>query len=880
MLAKKTLENELAVYDALPEVFQTPSLAGLIACCQVIKEIREKGELADSSFLKAVQDLINEALLQLPIKGKEINLIPHIDPIYTLHGEFKRKTHEEQLHQNLAKNKLSINELLLSLDHPEIKMSLERLFRREQLCKDLLETAKKNNTASIASCLIALGKAYEIESQIALEMERSYVPTLQSSALIFYHAAAKFYCEEELVKKIAKLEELLLKTIGIENPSAQPWELHKAHQIKLSELKAFVSSQLEELTVSRDEKFIHKVDLLQEVIAERTKCFIKELIQECLDVLGAPPCKYAMIGFGSLEKHACTVYSDLEFGFLLEAGQDTVANRVYFRHLCYLLQVKVIGLGETPIPKSLLGYSLDKITGRGFSFDLGGKTPLGRLDEIEQQYELIAEPNKLVNYVEDTFFSIDKLLPIEVAQCSHITGSEEITNTYQELLQTRFSRKDDQGRNFSQIRACRLLKADLERFNPSKELSEKIERLLDVKNSIYRLPDRLIDNLALFFGIRAPTLFQKIEALHQKKLIHPASVNLLKMMVGIASLLRLKTYQFYGKQEEALALSSPIFKESVEAFIEGQTEILCKFYAIAIPFHEALNNFSNHCEKNLLSAIRFLKQASFWENPKIITPRVLIRLGKFKEAKDHLNPLIKSNQDNYNFLSDMALTFLRTGQAAKAIEWYTKCLECAKKNLDLILQSLLHLGGAYLDAGDIQNAHLHLETGLVKVNANPTFKEKYLYPFLINLGNLFMRTGQDNQARQNFELALRHLDSLEDKDHEAYALTLQNLGVACNHLGDFTSAKKYLHRALDLSIRLYGAEHTRVAQALDNLSHVSDTLEEFAQAKQLSEQAVKIFKKCYDAPHIEIARALNNLASANKSLGNLSEAKSMRKLLK
>ena len=165
------------------------------------------------------------------------------------------------------------------------------------------------------------------------------------------------------------------------------------------------------------QKQLAKAEAVQNIysdIADQLRKFIETLINECVQVLGKPPCGYAFIGLGSLAREEATPYSDFEFATLItEENED---NKDYFRDLTHLLHLKVINLGETILPsvgipalnnyhssKAENNWFYDNITPRGFAFDgsmpQACKTPVGKKDkEGNIIYELIHTPKKMAEY--------------------------------------------------------------------------------------------------------------------------------------------------------------------------------------------------------------------------------------------------------------------------------------------------------------------------------------------------------------------------------------------------------------------------------------------------------------------------------------------------
>ena len=66
--------------------------------------------------------------------------------------------------------------------------------------------------------------------------------------------------------------------------------------------------------------------------------------------------------------------------------------------------------------------------------------------------------------------------------------------------------------------------------------------LFDVKQEIYRLPDRMIYNLGMFFGIYADSAWNIIDELERNKIINSTAATNLRKAITFATNLRLVTY--------------------------------------------------------------------------------------------------------------------------------------------------------------------------------------------------------------------------------------------------------------------------------------------------------------------------------------------------
>ena len=417
---------------------------------------------------------------------------------------------------------------------------------------------------------------------------------------------------QRVIKKIKDLELNLLVGTRAQQQERHSWKNDGRYLKQLESFRKKSKSTLLSLLgeeVDTDKKRLlraEKLDVFSKEIANFLKDFMSRLIDASIADLGPAPCTYAFMGFGSLEKNAMTPYSDLEFGILIE--NDSAENRQYFRNLSYILHAKVIQLGESPIPQSLFDYSFDHLTNCGFCFDLGGKISLGRCySENESQdpdkkygqlkYELIGTPSQLIRYIEDDYFVIDKLLPVELCQCTRIAGSNELTEQYHALLSARFNQQDQQGELFCQRRAMTYLQGNSYLRGDLEVYASKLEgtndgQLYDVKKDIYRLPDRLISDLALFFGITRGSTLQKINQLLSKKVITVENAVHLKIIDGIAKEIRLSTYFYYGRQQENLSILPLLYKEDSRLFRLNKRDAIERFYHSAYPFQEQMKVFT------------------------------------------------------------------------------------------------------------------------------------------------------------------------------------------------------------------------------------------------------------------------------------------------
>ena len=155
---------------------------------------------------------------------------------------------------------------------------------------------------------------------------------------------------------------------------------------RLETIRTKAREEAERLAAFRDKQgSAEEVRGAETVYIEGSKKLFADIAKEIKSVLGnfyqegeeelkvagiACPCKYAIMGVGSIALQQTTPYSDLEFAILMEDApdedEDTAEEwRKYFRKLTHLVHFRVINLGETVLPFSEYKVSLDHLGRKG-----------------------------------------------------------------------------------------------------------------------------------------------------------------------------------------------------------------------------------------------------------------------------------------------------------------------------------------------------------------------------------------------------------------------------------------------------------------------------------------------------------------------------------
>ena len=164
---------------------------------------------------------------------------------------------------------------------------------------------------------------------------------------------------------------------------------------KISQIPELPGSAFNNIFLNRlEQNKVKDMKNLQEYIAKQYTSIMANIAGYCVDVKGKPPCRFCVVGLGSLARQEITPYSDFEHIIVLENKKDFQQDIEYFKWFSIIFYIIIINVQETIIP-SLMIESLngklsvfkngffDTITTRGISFDgvmpHACKHPLGRV---------------------------------------------------------------------------------------------------------------------------------------------------------------------------------------------------------------------------------------------------------------------------------------------------------------------------------------------------------------------------------------------------------------------------------------------------------------------------------------------------------------------
>ncbi|CAH1252544.1 TTC28 [Branchiostoma lanceolatum] len=645
---------------------------------------------------------------------------------------------------------------------------------------------------------------------------------------------------EGIKQTILRISQLFVKhVLGIEQ-TVDIGDTEK-HKFSLTESRRHVEDEIKRIeqeidpySLDDDDPKIREVEkerpeaiiTLFQTIVQQRKTFIAGLVDQCMEVMGPPPCKYAMIGLGSQATGLVTPYSDLEFAILVE--EETENNVEYFRNLTHYLHLKVINLGETILPsmaiKSLNDFSsddpldnwfYDSVTPRGFAFD-------GAMPHALSCWALLSHIQPTTIWETIQKMHMNRVINSENAH--HLMVMVSISA---ELRLRTYMHNRGQVENMSALSS----------MSTNTDIGEELKKVFYVSNS---------KQLMRYYYTSIP----------------------------------LKAYiqQLINNQTPpTLFDNSP----NVQAAVY---ESLCEYTKATVCAELALQNDLSKYGKNNAHpdiAISLNNSGKTWYRNG--DPRKAVSC--FEQALEMYRSMYGENTAQSHIaeiLNNLGTTWSHLGDYKKALSYFQQSLQMSRSahgdntaHPD-VAESLNHLGAAWIGLGDHRKGVSCFEQSLHMYRS--IYRENSVHPdiagSLNNLGGAWYYLGDHRKAVSYYEQSLQMSRSIygENTAHPEIASRLNNLGVAWSHLSDHRKAGSYYELSLQMKQSIYVKDtaHHDIAMSLNNLGNAWTNLGDDRKAVSYYEQSLQMKKSIYgeNTAHPDIASTLNNLGGVWKKLGD------------
>lgn len=673
---------------------------------------------------------------------------------------------------------------------------------------------------------------------------------------------------------------------------------NRSHRDFLTELRRQAHKQL------TTEKYSSKE--IYEKIALSIKEFIRILLEESIQLLGNPPCSYALVGLGSLAREEATPYSDFEFAILI----SDESCKKYFKNLTNILNIKILNLGETS-PKIAyidngafsfsFGYDKNPVL-KGFTFDSrdpsGCKIPLGNrhLDIPEEhKFELINTPEKLSEYQSEYWYRLHRSLPIVLQNVTYIAGDKRLLNQYQALIEKCIELVQ------RQVRARELLLGDIMKFEPRVGKLEAQGRIYPVKYDLYRLPNLVFDALAMYCDLKSKSTYARIDELQQQEFLGSLAAEALKNCVDKVAKIRLSHYLKCSEQSDDI-----IFDDSENVVRVEIYKVLIYLLDCSCDF--AVNNNNrfktlDFIADNALAEVRIYEKMLDYERVISICEKMLkdftkenhseiddynyvlisnrlglayLHVDRFKDALEVFECAIKKGkQNNPAVIGNYAKVLGIVGRTEEAEEQFSIALKILNDPNFLtvnITQNDLHISlaeanseygmillrsGSYLRAIDRLRKAVELEEENFKNIATPA-----LYRYQQNLATMLVEIGEFEEAHRLFDSSIKFCENQLGCAHPQVARTLFNKAQALVKQGKYQDGIKIGKQALKIYLLEQNNEYKlEVGDLLNDMAVVHMYLELFQEAIVYAEDSLIICKEIYGNDHEKTAMSYLHLSN-------------------
>ena len=783
----------------------------------------------------------------------------------------------------------------------------------EQLKQVCDENGREMNSFKSTPILHQLGKVYYLRGK----RDSDPICLIQSAGLYNAAIARSPNNQQKIKQDLKQLCKFILSNAQANTQNADLIKQAKKVKSQFKKLRRHVKKQLrsipeipESSTVSETNKMEQtKVNLIRNLQIRITQFYTKimvNLAKYCNDVMGNAPCKFAIIGMGSIARKEITPYSDFEHIIGLEnkaLTKYTQQELNYFRWFSTIFQLVVINFKETILPSLAIpslndfygelngeNWFFDHITPRGVSFDgmmpHACKFPAGRQKPTKNKpwkTELIKPVNEMLEYLtqESQLKEGYHLNDILTKTCFIYGDAALFIKFHNKVMKSMDEQTNDERTEFVK----QQIKQDLDNFATRTTLFQMyMQHDIDIKKVVYRSSTLFITALGRICNIHEFSCFEVIEKLAEQNEISSNAKQKQMYAVAVACEMRLRWYMKSKGQTDNVIPSTnsqtavetlfgivgkPSTKRYFQIAYALQCDISQRLGLKKILFHSnpQLLNFSiSICTMNLSE-----KTNQILENLEIAKTK-FDRLYKFDEC---LQILLKENSsDEYRTTEDQSESttlfnvLLKAGHILysaecydDALEYYQKCLQTKTDKK----QNSINMLKFYLQQIDqLSKTNVALIEDLVILSSK--------------IGNCMRETNLANESVEHLRLCAKFQEKLSNDAETDMKLSriYHQLGQSLMAAQNISDARINFERSLQIKERATKDSETdrSLAATLHELGRCLVSMNQYKKALKYLERALQIKERAINDPQTDrsLAVTLHELGRCLLSMNQYKEA--------
>ena len=706
----------------------------------------------------------------------------------------------------------------------------------QKLIQKLKRICDKNgrevNQSKSASILLQLGKVYHLRGK----RDSDPICLIQSAGLYNAALVRSPNNQSKITQDLKQLCEFILSNARAKNQRADLIKQANMVKSQFKLLREHVKQQLRFIpriseSASESETNImeqDKVNLVRNLQTHITQSYTEimaDLAKYCQDVMGNAPCKFAIIGMGSIARKEITPYSDFEHVIALEdtsSRKYTQQELNYFRWFSVIFQLVVVNLKETILPSLAIpslndfygeangeNWFFDCNTLRGVSFDgmmpHACKFPVGRQKPTKNKpwkTELIKPVTEMLDYLtEESRLKEGYHLNDILTKTCFIYGDETIFNTFHNEVIRSMNEQISDDRTES---VTKQIKVDLENFATRTTLFQiYMQQDINIKKVAYRSSTLFITAMGRISNIDEFSCFEVIEKLAGQKEISSYAKQQQMYAVAVACEIRLRWYMECNSQTDY-----------VKSRTNSQTAIETLFDIVGKPstkrYFQIAYVLQCHISKRL-----GLKKVLFHSNPQLLNLNISIctmdlsakqsknlehleiesrkfdRLYKFDECLEILQKKNSSDRHPTNKNEDRleSATFFNVLLEIGNFLYWSECYDDALEYYQKCLQTRTGVKGNSID---ILHASLQQIDQLCQTNVELM---KDLVIISTKIGDCMTETNQANAGVKHLRLSAIFQEKVSNKTETDVKLssTYYQLGQSLLAMKSLVMPKLFLN---------------------------------------------------------------------------------------